>query len=161
MLPCRCPQLSNFYSFVYVKVLFAQSCLILCNPMDCSLPGSSVHGIFLGKNTGVGSYSLLQGIFLTQELNPCLLFLLLSKITNLAKCNHHTSNLQHLHSWVSLGGNTHSCWVISLRTCQCILLSSCIIFLVLEFSPFLGPLVPFFFLQALKTSSILTHDIDS
>ena len=24
----------------------AQSCLTLCNPMDCSLPGSSVHGIF-------------------------------------------------------------------------------------------------------------------
>ena len=23
-----------------------QSCLILCDPMDCSLPGSSVHGIF-------------------------------------------------------------------------------------------------------------------
>ena len=22
----------------------AQSCLTLCNPMDCSLPGSSVHG---------------------------------------------------------------------------------------------------------------------
>ena len=26
-----------------------------------------------GKNTRVGSHSLLQGIFLTQELNPCLL----------------------------------------------------------------------------------------
>ena len=24
----------------------AQSCPTLCNPMDCSLPGSSVHGIF-------------------------------------------------------------------------------------------------------------------
>ena len=24
----------------------AQSCLTLCGPMDCSLPGSSVHGIF-------------------------------------------------------------------------------------------------------------------
>ena len=24
----------------------AQSCLTLCNPMDCILPGSSVHGIF-------------------------------------------------------------------------------------------------------------------
>ena len=24
----------------------AQSCPILCDPMDCSLPGSSVHGIF-------------------------------------------------------------------------------------------------------------------
>ena len=29
---------------MYVKVLVAQSCLILCNPMDCSPPGSSVHG---------------------------------------------------------------------------------------------------------------------
>ena len=33
--------------------------------MDCSLPGSSVHGIFPGKSTGVGSLSLLQGIFPT------------------------------------------------------------------------------------------------
>ena len=24
----------------------AQSCLTLCDPMDCSLPGSSIHGIF-------------------------------------------------------------------------------------------------------------------
>ena len=24
----------------------AQSCLTLSNPMDCSLPGSSIHGIF-------------------------------------------------------------------------------------------------------------------
>ena len=27
----------------------AQSCPTLCNPMDCSLPGSSVHGIFWAK----------------------------------------------------------------------------------------------------------------
>ena len=27
----------------------AQSCLILCDPMDCSLPGSSGHGIFQGR----------------------------------------------------------------------------------------------------------------
>ena len=26
-----------------------QSCLILCNPMDCTLPGSSVHGIFQAR----------------------------------------------------------------------------------------------------------------
>ena len=26
-----------------------QSCLNLCNPMDCSLSGSSVHGIFQGR----------------------------------------------------------------------------------------------------------------
>ena len=29
--------------------------------MDSSPPGSSVHGDSPGKNTGVGSYSLLQG----------------------------------------------------------------------------------------------------
>ena len=28
------------------KVEVAQSCPTLCDPMDCSLPGSSVHGIF-------------------------------------------------------------------------------------------------------------------
>ena len=26
-----------------------QSCLTLCGPMDCSLPGSSVHGIFQAR----------------------------------------------------------------------------------------------------------------
>ena len=47
-----------------------QSCPTLCDPMDCSLPGSSVHGDSPGKNTGVGCHALLQGIFPTQELNP-------------------------------------------------------------------------------------------
>ena len=28
-----------------MKVLVTQPCLTLCNPMDCSPPGSSVHGI--------------------------------------------------------------------------------------------------------------------
>ena len=30
---------------VKVKVIVAQSCPTLCDPMDCGLPGSSVHGI--------------------------------------------------------------------------------------------------------------------
>ena len=30
----------------WVECLSAQSCLTLCDPKDCSLPGSSVHGIF-------------------------------------------------------------------------------------------------------------------
>ena len=40
-------------------------CLTLCNPMDCSVPGSSVLGIF--QNAGVGYHALFQGIFPTQE----------------------------------------------------------------------------------------------
>ena len=54
---------------MYECVLVAQMCLTLCNPMDCSLPGSSVHVISQGKNAGVGCHSLLQGIFPTQGSN--------------------------------------------------------------------------------------------
>ena len=62
-LPTSCP--------LYTKpCLVAHSCLTLCNPMDCSPPGSSVHGNFPDKNTGVGCHVLLQGIFPTQGLNP-------------------------------------------------------------------------------------------
>ena len=46
-----------------------QSCPTLCDPMNCSLPGSSVHGIFQAKSTGVGYHFLLQRIFPTQESN--------------------------------------------------------------------------------------------
>ena len=38
-----------------------QLCPTLCDPVDCSPPGSSVHGDFPGKNTGVGGYSLHLG----------------------------------------------------------------------------------------------------
>ena len=54
---------------VHVCAKSLQPCLTLCNPIDCSPPGSSVHGISPGKNTGVGCRFLLQGIFPTQELN--------------------------------------------------------------------------------------------
>ena len=50
--------------------LVAQSCPALCNPIGCSAPGSSVHGVSSGKNTGMGCHSLLQGIFSTQRSNP-------------------------------------------------------------------------------------------
>jgi len=32
-----------------VKVLVTQSCLTLCDPMDCGLPGSSVRGILQAR----------------------------------------------------------------------------------------------------------------
>ena len=50
--------------------LVTQSCPTLCDPMDCSPPGSSVHGDSPGKNTGVGCHALLQGISPTQGSNP-------------------------------------------------------------------------------------------
>ena len=38
----------------------AQLCPTPSDPMDCSLPGFSVHGIFPDKSTGVGCHCLLQ-----------------------------------------------------------------------------------------------------
>ena len=62
------------YDMLQACVLVAQLCLTLCDPVDCSLPGSSVHGMNSpGQNTGVGCHSLLQGIFPAQGLNKGLL----------------------------------------------------------------------------------------
>ena len=47
-----------------MKVKVTQSCLTLCDPMDYNRPWNSP-----GQNTGMGSLTLLQGIFPTQESN--------------------------------------------------------------------------------------------
>ena len=39
-------------------------------PMDCSLPGSSVHGDYPGKNTGVGGHALIQGNLFNPGIEP-------------------------------------------------------------------------------------------
>ena len=46
----------------------AQLCLTLCDPMDCSLPGSSVHGILQARILQWVAISS-PGIYLTQGLN--------------------------------------------------------------------------------------------
>ena len=48
---CHYPQVkwANFYTLIPWNSKVAQSCLTLCHPMDCSLPGSSVHGIFQAR----------------------------------------------------------------------------------------------------------------
>ena len=51
-------------------VLVTQSCLTLCEPMDYSPPGSSVHGIFQARILEWVAISFSRGIFPTQRLNP-------------------------------------------------------------------------------------------
>ena len=41
--------MNSFCKTVSEWVIVTQSCLTLCNPMDCSLPGSSVHGILQAR----------------------------------------------------------------------------------------------------------------
>ena len=63
-------------SFASCAFKSLQSCPTLCNPMGCSPPGSSVHGILQARmNTGVHCHTLLQ-IFPTQGSNLPLLHLL-------------------------------------------------------------------------------------
>ena len=69
-------QSKNHKNFEWVTislVFITQPCPTFCDPMDCSPPVSSVHGILQAKKTGVSSCSLLQGIFPTQEWNLGLL----------------------------------------------------------------------------------------
>ena len=64
--------------------MLTQLCPTLCNPMDCSLPGSSD---FPGKHPGVGCHFLLQRIFPIQGSNPCLLYLLHWQVDSLPLCH--------------------------------------------------------------------------
>ena len=64
---------SEHYILLYRNVCCVLSRSVnvqLCNAIDCSPPGFSVHGDSPGKNIGVGCHALLQGIFLTQGSNP-------------------------------------------------------------------------------------------
>ena len=57
--------------FPSIRIFFNESCPTFCILMDCSLPGSPVHGNSPGKNTRVGCHALQgRGIFPTQVSNP-------------------------------------------------------------------------------------------
>ena len=92
------------FGLCLVACSVTQLCPTVCDPMDCSPPGSSVHGDSPGKNTGMGCHFLLQGIFPTQGSNPGLLRLLrwqvdslpLSRLGSPSFWTSHMSNFQHL-----------------------------------------------------------------
>ena len=62
------------HACVCAKLL--QSCLSLYDPMDCSPPGSSVHGDSPGKSTRAYFHALFQGLFPTHGSNAWLFYLL-------------------------------------------------------------------------------------
>ena len=87
--------------------LVDKSCLTLWGPMDCSLPGSFVYGIFLGKITEVGCHFLLQGSSQPRDQTCifCLLHLLQWQV-NALPLSHQGSPWQlHIHVLIDLGSS--------------------------------------------------------
>ena len=96
---CDCRQKDLFLWFSLTKMPFApgvrcaklpQSCPTVCDPMDCSPPGSSVHGDPPGKNTGGGcmpaslmSVALAGGLFTTSATWEALMTTSKSVLENL------------------------------------------------------------------------------
>ena len=74
----RLKRLSSSSNKIHYIIFFSVLCAVLSHsvlsnslrPMDCSPPGTSVHGDSPGRNTGVVCHALLQGIFPTHGLNP-------------------------------------------------------------------------------------------
>ena len=60
----------NQWLLYNVLCLVALSCPALCDPMECSLPGPSVHGGSPDKNTGVGYHALPSGDLPNPGIEP-------------------------------------------------------------------------------------------
>ena len=83
----------------------------LCNTIDCSTPGSSVHGNFAGKNTEVGCHALLQGIFPSHGSNMHLLCLLYWQAGSLPLVPSRKPSL-----CLKCGTISHLFWIVHLDT---------------------------------------------
>ena len=99
--------LGNHHINVCVRSV-VQSCLTLCDPMDCSPPGFSVHGDSPGNRTGVDCHAFLQRIFQTQGSNPHLLSLLHCQVGSSPLCHLGISPQSMLSTYISFP-NISSC----------------------------------------------------
>ena len=59
--------IKNYHSCGMVTCVLSH--VWLCNPADCSTPGSSAHGVFLAR-IWVGHHFLLQGVFPNPGIKP-------------------------------------------------------------------------------------------
>ena len=78
---------------VCMRAKSLQSCLTLCAPMDCSLPGSSVHGIFQERTLEWVAMPSSRGSSWPRDL----LFLLLWQVGSYRKCH-----LGSPHRWYTI-----------------------------------------------------------
>ena len=73
-MSCLSTHASIHLSSICLGAKSLQSCLTLCDLMDCSPPGSSVHGILQARTLEQAAISSSTDTFPTQGLNPSLLY---------------------------------------------------------------------------------------
>ena len=96
---------THTHTHVYMLFCSVLNVRVFAQTMDCSPPGSSVHGDSAGKNTGVGCHALFQGIFPTQGSSPGLLHCrqadsLLSEPPGKPYTHTHTHTHTYIHTYI-------------------------------------------------------------
>ena len=94
---CLCEDILSHLIFIRTKCACAQSLPTLCNPMDYSLPGSSLHGIFQAK--------ILQWVAISYSRGTYLLHLLHWQVDSLPLSHLETSSVATGLEKVSLCSN--------------------------------------------------------
>ena len=107
---------SSTCSQTLTQALFLKHIWVFVTPLDCSLPGSSLHGTPQATilECFVGCYFLLQGIVPTQESNPHLLHCRQS----LYPLSDQGSPIQTSHTWTNYQTICVSCFFHSLFFCR-------------------------------------------
>ena len=105
-----------------------QSCLTLCDPVDCIPLRFLCPWDSPGKNIGVGFHALLQGIWLTQGSKPHLLHLLHWHSLPLVSCGKPLKGVGYIYYLVCGVGimNLSLCLSLSLSPPVCICICVCV-----------------------------------
>ena len=113
------------YTHIYIYLSVCNKCtqfLVVsdCDPMDCSTPGSSIHGIFLSRVVEWVAISYSRGIFLTQGLNLCLLCVLNWQTYFLSLCHlgsPYVCVYIYIYVYIYTHTHTHAAAAASLQSC--------------------------------------------
>ena len=90
---------------IICQTSMAPICVQLCNPMDCSLPGSSVHRVLQARKL---EWVAMPFIFLILGLNPCLLCLLHWQAGSLPLMLPGKPPVAHIYIYIYIYTHTHT-----------------------------------------------------
>ena len=108
-----------------------QSCLILCDPMDCRLPGSSVHGVSQVRTLEGLAVPSSGGIFLTQESSLCLFCLVHWQAGSLPLAP--PGKPLKLHASEQISRPSAVCVCVCVCVCLCLCMCVCVSQMVADF----------------------------